>query len=392
MFRPKARSGFTLIELLVVIAIIAVLIGLLLPAIQKVREAANRMACANNLKQIALAAHNYDSTYGSLPPGYLGTKPVVGLNDPTAFNFQHVGVLTYLLPFLEASNIYTQLKVNLDRNVTKLPDSTPWWQYDTPAPKDGRLGLDWQMAQAEIKTFLCPTDTAGQNPAPFPSAGIANSMTAGPNEHPEDPNDRVYVWLSYFGKNDFGDGQFYPKGHSNYAGVAGALGAARDVANTDVDPDSGQVNTCPDAAPRGINLQLYEGIFTNRSANKLGAIADGTSNTLMFGETVGGFYDQAPYIQRQFIMSWFGVGALPTKFGLGRPGFPFGNSLPGAGWPTFSSYHTGGVQFAFADGSVRLLRFGTTTVRRPTCSADWYTLNRLAGTHDGHVVNSDDLQ
>src|SRR5437867_9148806 len=161
----RRRTGFTLIELLVVIAIIAVLIGLLLPAIQKVREASYRMSCGNNLKQIALAAHNYDSTFGSLPPGYLGTKPIVGLNDETAFYFQHVGVLTYLLPYLEVSTIYSQLKVNQDRNVYKLPDSIPWWRYDTPVPPSdptagglGRLGLDWQMAQARIKTFECASD------------------------------------------------------------------------------------------------------------------------------------------------------------------------------------------------------------------------------------------
>jgi prepilin-type processing-associated H-X9-DG protein len=248
------------------------------------------------------------------------------------------------------------------------------------------------MAQATLKQFLCPSDNATDDPAPFPSAGIGISMAAGPDKHPDDPNDRVYIWLEYFAKTDFPDGIFRPKGHSNYAGVAGALGGARDVASHDINPDDGTVNTCPDYAPLGINLQQYEGIFTNRSANKLGSIADGTSNTLMFGETVGGFYSQPPYTQRQFRMSWFGIGALPTKFGLGRPGFQFGNSLPGADWPTFSSYHSGGVQFAFADGSVRLLRFGSTTIRRPACSADWYTLNALAGIHDGQVRSSDDLQ
>jgi prepilin-type processing-associated H-X9-DG protein len=230
------------------------------------------------------------------------------------------------------------------------------------------------------------------DPIAVPSAGIGITMTAGGNNNPTDPEDRVYIWLALFGQTDFPDKVFRPMGHSNYAGVAGALGGAKDVSPHDVDPDSGTVNTCPDASPRGINLQAYEGIFTNRSATKIGSIPDGTSNTLMFGEYLGGFLQTAPYNQRLYMMSWFGVGALPTKFGLGRPGFEFGNSKPGADWPTFSSFHTGGVQFAFADGSVRMLRFGTTTVRRPKCSADWYTLNQLAGMHDGQIASSDDLQ
>lgn len=379
MFRSKRRSGFTLIELLVVIAIIAVLIGLLLPAIQKVREAANRMACSNNLKQLGLAAHNYDSTYGSLPPGYLSYKPTMVADAPSVDNnFQNVGVLVYLLPFLELNTISSQLKVNLDRTVYTLPGSTPWWDYDPP-PKY----FDWQLAQAQIKVFMCPSDDISGDPTPSSSdpSGIGASMRCGAVK--TDTDNAAYAVLAYFPRTL--TGQYLPKGHTNYAGVAGALGAAKEVTNADV-------NTCPGDFPStgGVNLKLYEGIFTNRSANKLGAIPDGTSNTLMFGETLGGF-DSSVYSKRTILFSWFGIGALPTKFGLGQPGLPYGNSLPGANWDTFSSRHPGVVQFCFADGSVHALKYGQTTIRKPKCSTDWYVLNALSGMKDGQVVSADDL-
>src|SRR5277367_6625926 len=101
----RRRHGFTLIELLVVMGIIAILIGLLLPAVQKVRESASRLSCANNMKQLGLALHEYHDTYNALPPGYTASAPWV---DGTTDTNPGWAWGAYILPYLDQKPLFSE--------------------------------------------------------------------------------------------------------------------------------------------------------------------------------------------------------------------------------------------------------------------------------------------
>src|SRR5713226_3744454 len=147
------RSAFTLIELLVVIAIIGILIALLLPAVQKIREAAARIQCANNLKQIGLAAHNFQSSSEKLPPGFISTTNNTPLwNNADHLPASNVGVMAFLLPYFEQGVIYDKLQTTA--GISSLWDlkqpyasNAGWWNN----------GTDSTLAQSRLKVMECPS-------------------------------------------------------------------------------------------------------------------------------------------------------------------------------------------------------------------------------------------
>ena len=326
----RSSPAFTLIEILVVIAIIAVLIGLLLPAVQKVRETANRMKCANNLKQLGLAAHNYHGDNGGFPPGYLGPRDPQMIYDfsqpPSPYwkwytSASHVGVIAFLLPYLEQENVSKSM--DLDWNST-----TRWWQSAN----------NLTMAQSRLAVLQCPSDNL------YGGVSVGVLMT----HHHDLPWGFVVRYLDVATSPQAANSM----GLTNYAGVSGATSYS----------------------------SRWEGMFYNRSRTTLTDVPDGTSHTLLFGEGLGLVTNG----RRELAWSWIGVGAMPTGAGLRGP--------RDAARSSFSSRHPGAVQFCFADGSVRGLRregtARTSTSPLPEPGSNWYLLQQVAGRRDGGTLDT----
>jgi prepilin-type N-terminal cleavage/methylation domain-containing protein/prepilin-type processing-associated H-X9-DG protein len=324
------RPGFTLIELLVVIAIIAVLIGLLLPAAQKVREAANRMQCSNNLKQIGLALHNYHDAYQSFPTAF----KLLPAKDPTvpfpAAATYGASPFVLILPYLEQENLYRRIDITKGAlSTVNMPPVNP--AYSTALP-----------------VFLCPSSPFGSPTADY-SEELARS----------------------FGNFDI-DVRYPPGlifGRTDYAPDAGM---SADIVGIDIKSDASIISQPPTRPVR------------------ITDITDGSSNTLMVVEDAGrpawysskGLVTSGPAIGTyqagpngpapQGGGAWADPlnyiatnGADPSGTGiaagggfLGIPEAPWSCALMCSNDSEIFAFHPGSCNVVMGDGSVRFLKGG----------------------------------
>jgi prepilin-type N-terminal cleavage/methylation domain-containing protein/prepilin-type processing-associated H-X9-DG protein len=289
-----ARKGFSLIELLVVIAIISTLVGLLLPAVQAVRGAAARIRCQNNLKQIALACHAYHDSRGAIPASRYGIRRVAIYGvGPQSRAWSWEAML---LPYIEQDNLYRQ---------GNLPES---------------LLADTPLIQTRLTLYLCPADPKSSDGPRMDSGGLTG----------------------------------YPVGQTNYKGVSGS--------NWGDDYDAYQTHPGPiptDWPHRGANgsydgINNGDGLMCRTDADRaktLLAVLDGTSSTFMLGEDSP---SMNAWLSWPYANNPHGTCAIPPNVRR-----PQGGTYDPRDWANvsgFRSHHSGGVNFALADGSVRFIR------------------------------------
>ncbi|AMV40304.1 DUF1559 domain-containing protein [Planctomyces sp. SH-PL62] len=341
----KPRRGFTLIELLVVIAIIAVLIALLLPAVQSAREAARRMQCTNNLKQINLALHNYVDVVGSYP--YAGGFGTGG---------KGWGWLPMILPQLEQTSLY---------NAINFMDSCDCSSMST-------------VRRIVINAFFCPSDpNTGQLHNDRTTPGVA--CFGGDSTRDNVAANRQNGMLNNY-TGSYGDG--YNNNPANPYDTAGA-GLRYGCGGCNASGSAAETPAADCMSPTGAygSGANHRGLFDYRSVSgavSMSSITDGLSNTFSLGEV-------ASVVRSQSSVWYSSTGStngtcLPMNWTLQKclrdPTYANANSWSGRG---FSSFHSGGSNFGMADGSVRYVKQ----------SVDQRTYNALGSRRGGEITSSD---
>ena len=340
----RNRRGFTLIELLVVIAIIAILIGLLLPAVQKVREAAARMSCENNLKQIGLAVHNYHDTYKALPPSPLWTYTS---NPSYTLDHRSWSWMFFILPYIEQDNLYKQVDPTVHNLVDKL-----------------------DVIKTPIKTYMCQSDPASSNPLVFVD-WLNNTSTHHNANRFTKPLPTHHAPTSFSRSLN----QSFPVAFTSYRGCwgqnwfPGSPWTNPAVGGIYVGDPVNQFDGCN----CGDGIHFAQNNTKNLSVGrfvKLTDVTDGTSNTFYAGEERIADNVQVMWAHTDDA----GASCVFDPVCIDpRTGAECGiTSTPAY---RFSSYHPGGINFVFADGSVR-------SVSRSVSRSTWRALATYNGSED----------
>jgi prepilin-type N-terminal cleavage/methylation domain-containing protein/prepilin-type processing-associated H-X9-DG protein len=385
------RRGFTLIELLVVIAIIAVLIALLLPAVQSAREAARRAQCTNNLKQLGLAVHNYISANQSVPPAEIMLSITA---TPPGWNAaQSQSAHVRVLPFLEQNAIYNAMNFSMGERWAGFKGDV-----GNPGPFGGNADCDvWGLINGtatanQINAFLCPSDTGLANLTYFIFTPGGAPQSVGRHNYPLNT-----------GVNPFGSGTsgalngvaYFPSWSLLYAGQSPQQNVQAERTVDIASITDGTSNTALFS-----EWLKGDGLPTTSSAPGLSQVYYGPpalTSTAFSGTSVGGQRPDISYAQACSAIlqigntntwtwkgDWWASGGTATYSHTQTPNRQacyyndFGQS-GAVNMLSASSRHPGGVNVAFADGSVHF-------VKSAVSPQAWYAIATING---GEVVSSD---
>ncbi|MFH5802865.1 DUF1559 domain-containing protein [Alienimonas sp. DA493] len=374
--RPRrGRSGFTLIELLVVIAIIAILVSLLLPAVQQAREAARRSQCQNNLKQLALAMHNYHSTYNVFPAASGGTTGDSGSNEG------FVSTFPMLAPFLDQTAYWNQISKprDADGDPATTGDMQPAFGY-WPRPDD--WGDPYEPNRYQFATLLCPSDGTEPKDIADTNYGLNHGDNGlgwqenGTSEATQRSRGMgIGVWSVgdpnlHLGLRDVRDG-------ATSTLLFGEIGR-------------GTNRTFQSGIAEGVSMPVVNGGYEDPSANCY-------QNPSVVDPSLPGFYSASAGYEASRGIAW--NMAYTEYSGFHTVGPPNGPSCAadtewyfrrGRGLYAAGSYHTGGVQVALCDGSVQFISdtidTGDLTATNPTFGPSPYGTWGALGTRNGGEV------